>query len=446
MTNRRVVITGVGLINALGVGKEQYFQAMLKGATGVTRIKSFDPIGFASQVAGESPEVKMSAIVPKSQRKSTKLMSRDIELAVAAADCAVRDAGLKTKASHPDGPVDIDPVRSGVNIGAGLICCDLVELAEAVQHGIENNKFSMARWGREGMQQLTPLWLLKYLPNMLSCHISIIYDLQGKSNSITCAEVSGLLAISEAYRNIAHGKADFMLAGGAECKVNPMALMRQCMLNRASTHYNDRPAEAARPFDKDADGNVVGDGAAIVVLEELEHARGRGATIYAEIKGAGASINFDTEISGPEDISRDTKVDSKGIEIAISQSIRGAGLAAGDIDLLIPHGLGLARYDKAEAQAIGSVFGAGVGKVRVLATKSRIGNCGAGAAAIDLVTAVLAMKERTIPANLNCPNQPEEYKLNMAGANVSDVDINNAMISCYSYGGQTAAMVISKWQ
>ena len=445
MTNRRVVITGVGLISALGVGKEEYFEALLKGVTGVARIKSFDPIGFASQVGGESPQLSMSKIVPKSQRKATKLMSRDIELAVAAADCAVRDAGLKTKASHPDGPVDIDPVRSGVNIGAGLICCDLVELAEAVQYGIENDKFSLGRWGREGMQHLTPLWLLKYLPNMLSCHISIIYDLQGKSNSITCAEVSGLLAISEAYRNIAHGQADFMLAGGAECKVNPMALMRQCMLNRASTNYNDRPAEAARPFDKNADGNVVGDGAAIVVLEELEHAKKRNATIYAEIKGAGASINFNSEILSPENVSQSAAIDSKGIEIAISQAIHSAGLEPGDIDLLIPHGLGLAEYDEAEAQAICSVFGEGVNKVRVLTTKSRIGNCGAGAAAIDLATAVLVMKERTIPANLNCPNQPKRYNLNMASANISDADINNALVSCYSYGGQTAAMVISKW-
>ena len=256
MTDRRVVITGVGLISALGIGKEEYLEAMLSGTIGVDRIKSFDPVGFPSKVAGESPQLKMSKIVPKSQRKSTKLMSRDIELAIAAADCAVRDAGLKTRASDPDGPVDIDPVRSGINIGAGLICCDLVELAEAGQYGVEDKKFSLGKWGREGMAHLTPLWLLKYLPNMLSCHISIIYDLQGKSNSVTCAEASGLLAISEAYRNIAHDKAEVMLAGGAESKVNPMALMRQCMLNRASTNYNDKPSEAARPFDKNEIGRA----------------------------------------------------------------------------------------------------------------------------------------------------------------------------------------------
>ena len=153
-----------------------------------------------------------------------------------------------------------------------------------------------------------------------------------------------------------------------------------------------------------------------------------------------------SDISNAENISQDSAIDSAGIGIAINQAINSAGITTSDIDLLIPHGLGLAEHDKAEAKAICSVFGEGVDKVRVLTTKSRIGNCGAGAAAIDLATAVLVMNQGTIPANLNCPNQPEEYNLNMASANISDVDIKNALVSCYSYGGQTAAMVISKWR
>jgi len=242
----------------------------------------------------------MGKIVPKNYRKATKLMSRDIELAVVAADAAIRDAGLRTRATNPDGPVDVDPTRIGVNIGAGLICCDLVELAAAVEHAVTDGRFDYKKWGREGMEALTPLWLLKYLPNMPGCHVSIIHDCQGPNNAVTCAEASGQLAIGEASRIVARGAADVMIAGGAECKVNPMALLRQCLLGRVSTNYNDRPKQACRPFDRDADGTVVGEGAGIVILEELEHARNRGARIYAEAAGFGASNNFSQRACGQQ--------------------------------------------------------------------------------------------------------------------------------------------------
>jgi len=439
MAERRVAITGIGIINALGIGREQYFQAILDGTIGIDRVRAFDPGKFPSQVAGEAPKLKMSKIVPKAQRKSIKLMSRDIELAIAAADGAFRDAGLKTRGTNPDpdNPADIDPVRSGVNIGAGLICCDLVELAAALEHGSENGQFSLRKWGKEGMDWLTPLWLLKYLPNMLSCHITIIHDLQGPSNSITCAEVSGALAIGEAYRNIVHDRADIMLAGGAESKVNPMNLMRQCLINRASTHYNDRPEQACRPFDRDADGSVAGDGGGMVVLEEMEHARRRGATIYAELTGFGASYNFNKDFVEPEE-------QAVGIRLAMQKALREANLSPNQIQLLIPHGVAVAGHDRSEAQAIKTVFGEHTQDLSVFATKSRFGNCGAGAGAIDFATAVLALHEKKIPATMNCPNQPAEYGLNINHTKPIDASIDHAMACCYTYGGQTAALTISR--
>ncbi len=440
MLQRRVVITGVGAVSALGVGSEEYFSALSEGRSGIGKIKAFDASGFPSQIAGEAPEFRMSKIVPKTYRKATKLLSRDIELAIVAADVAIRDAGLKTKGTVSNGEeIDIDPVRSGVNIGAGLICCDLVELARAVEYAEEKGKFSLEKWGREGMNYLTPLWLLKYLPNMPSCHISIIHDLQGRNNSITCAEVSGLLSMNEAAMTIKRDRADVMVAGGTESKVNPMGLLRQSKLGRLATDYNDRPEEACRPFDEGACGSVVAEGAGIVVLEELEHAISRGATIYAELKGCGASSNMSSDFVHQED-------GGKGLVIAMRKALEKANIGSDDVQLLIPHGLGVPQDDKVEAEAIKAVFGKSVGQLYVYVSKGQIGNCGAASGALDIITAVMAMKEGNVPQTKNCPNPKVEYGLNITSKSAVNLDIRNAMVSCYTYGGQTAAVVVSQYQ
>ena len=438
MSDRRVVITGLGVVNALGLNKQEYLKGLKEGVIGVDRIKAFDPGEFSSQAGGEVSGLKIAKIVPKFYRKATKLMSRDIELAVAAADAAVRDAELITKGINGEEKPNFEPTRSGVNVGAGLICCDLVELAEAAEHAVENGTFSYQRWGNEGINQLTPLWLLKYLPNMLSCHISIIHDLQGRSNTITCAEVSGLLAIGEAYRTIARGRADLMIAGGAECKVNPMTLMRQCLLGRTSTNYNDRPDQACRPFDRDADGSVVGEGGGIAILEELSHAQTRNAPIYAELKGFGASNNFSDDFVAPE-------AQGRGISIALKKALQEGQLTGDKVQLIVPHGLAVAAHDRAEAAGIRQALGKYADKPAIVTTKSRIGNCGAGAGAIDLVTAVLAISEQMIPSNANCPNPPAEYGLNVMGDKAKQAEIENALVCCYTFGGQCAAIAVSKF-
>ena len=438
MERRRVVITGVGVVSALGLDKEQYFQGLMDGRIGVERIRSFEVSGFPSQVGAEILDFNFKKFVPKAYRKAGKLMSRDIELAIAAADLALRDAALKTKGTCPDQQPNIDPTRCGVNIGAASICCDLVELAAAVEHGLEEGKFSYEKWGREGMEWLTPLWLLKYLPNMLGCHVSIIHDLQGPSNSITCAEVSGLLSIGEAYWTIARGKADLMVAGGGESKINAMNLVRHSLLGRISTRYNDQPQEACRPFDEAADGVVLGEGAGIVVLEDLEHARRREAPVYAEIKGFGVSSNLSANFITPE-------ADGKGITFAIQKALAQAQLSPEHIQLLIPHGEAVAKNDRAEAKAICNAFGRHAQDLAMLATKSRIGNCGAGAGALDLATAAIALQKNKIPPNLNCPNPPPDYGLNMFHKKDQEIEIENAISCCYTYGGQTAAMAVSKF-
>src|SRR6266480_5759664 len=284
---RRVVVTGLGVITPIGIGAKTFWENLVAGKCGVQRISSFDPSGFPSQIAGEVPPYKIGDYVPKSYRKATKVMARDIELAVIAADDAMKDAGLKTKA-YTETP-EIKSERFGCNIGAGLISAELDELTAAMHIARDGNKLDLHKWGKDGMGQLTPLWLLKYLPNMLACHVTIIHELKGPSNTITCADASSHLAIGEAFRTIQRGKAVLAICGGAESKVNPMGHMRQSLLKRLTESHNDAPADAVRPFDADATGTAIGEGGGLFILEEYERAKNRGAKIYAEHVGFGAS-------------------------------------------------------------------------------------------------------------------------------------------------------------
>jgi len=208
---RRVVVTGLGVISPIGIGAKAFWDNLIAGKCGIRRIEAFDPAAFPSQLAGEVPAYKIGDYVPKSYRKATKVMARDIELAVVAADDAFKDSGLKSKA-YTDQP-NITPGRFGCNIGAGLISTDLNELTSAMHVAREGNRLDLQKWGREGMSQLTPLWLLKYLPNMLACHVTIIHELKGPSNTLTCAEASSHLAIGEAFRTIQRGDADLAICG-----------------------------------------------------------------------------------------------------------------------------------------------------------------------------------------------------------------------------------------
>src|SRR5687768_723164 len=300
---RRVVITGIGVISPIGIGAKTFWENLLAGKVGVRRIQAFDPGGFSSQIGGEVPAFKIGDYVPKHYRKATKVMARDIELAVVAADDAFKDAGIQSKA-YTDTP-NVNSHRFGCNIGAGLISVDLNELTAAltVARSEQNaNKIDLKKWGRDGMSQLTPLWLLKYLPNMLACHVTIVHELKGPSNTITCADASSHLAIGEAFRTIQRGKADLAICGGAETKVVPMSHMRQILLKRCTESHNDTPETAVRPFDQDADGTATAEGGGLLILEEYEHAKARGAKIYAELVGFGAS----------QDTHRITEPDPKG--------------------------------------------------------------------------------------------------------------------------------------
>lgn len=432
---RRVVITGIGVISPIGIGSKSFWDNLLAGKVGVRRIASFDPAGFASQVGGEVPAFKIGDYVPKSYRKATKVMARDIELAVVAADDAFKDAGLQSKA-YTDQP-NINPNRFGCNIGAGLISVDLNELTTALTaaRSAENsNKIDLQRWGREGMSQLTPLWLLKYLPNMLACHVTIIHELKGPSNTITCADASSHLAIGEAFRTIQRGKADLAICGGAETKVVPMSHMRQILLKRCTETHNDSPETAVRPFDADADGTATAEGGGLLILEEYEHAKSRGAKLYAELVGFGAT----------QDTHRITEPDPSGHSYgrAIGKALADANLPPIAVDLLVPTGLGIPYHDRAELAGLHNVFGGGLSRVPLAPIKAQTGNLAAGSG-VDAATAVLALHHNKIPGAVNTKKVIEGQTLNLK-AEVRDAELNVTVSSVYSLGGQNAALVFRR--
>jgi len=435
MSTAAVVITGLGAVTPLGLTVGEMWASLCAGRVGISRITAFDPVGFSCQLAGQVPEYKIQNYVPKSFRKAVKLMSRDIELSVIAAGEAFAHAGLITKGIDPE-KVNIDPQRTAINLGAGLISCDMVELAPAVAASVTNGAFDIRKWGKEGLEQVTPLWLLKYLPNMLACHIGIIHDIQGPSNTITCAEAAGHLAIVEATQTIARGASDVALAGGAEAKVNPIVMIRQCLINRATTQNNDDPATACRPFDAQAKGSVFGEAAGVVILENLEHAKSRGAKIYAEVAGLGQSNSISPAYEHLEP-------DGKGLQIAIEKAMDEARIRPDELDLIIPHGTGIPADDLAEAKAIRAALGQAAAKVPVWPTKSMLSNTGAAAGAVDVVAAVCAMNGGKIPAARNCDKKAEGCDLNIACV-PRDVKIRYALSCSYSYGGQTAAVVLKK--
>ncbi len=436
MSSPRVVITGFGAISPLGITSCEMWDGLSRGRSGIDQISAFDPAGFTCKLAGQVPDFKIRKHIPKAVRKSVKLMSRDIELAIIAASEALNSSGLITKGIDPEN-INVDPTRMAINMGAGLISCDLVELAPSVAKSITDDKFDIRKWGKDGIEAVTPLWLLKYLPNMLACHIGIIHDIQGPSNTVTCAETSAHLAMCEAAQTIARGTSDIALAGGAEAKVNPIVMIRQCLLKRATNQNNDNPEAACRPFDADAKGSVFGEGAGVVVLESLENAQKRNAKIYAEIAGFGQSNNINPAYENLEP-------DGNGIKIAIEKAMEDAQIKPEDLDLIIPHGTGIAADDMAEAKAIEAALGSEVvNKVCVWPTKSMLSNTGAASGAIDVVAAIMAMNEKKIPAAKNCDRKANGCNLNIVGQTIQ-TDIHYVLCCSYTYGGQTAAIILKK--
>jgi 3-oxoacyl-[acyl-carrier-protein] synthase II len=439
-SRREVVITGLGPITGFGLGIDPLWSAMCEGRTAIRRISRFDPSGFPCQIGAELPDelFDVKHVVPKSYRKATKVMARDIELAVGAAAAAVTDAGLVTKAVNSDVPPTIAPDRVGCHIGAGLIAADVDELTAAlVTSRAANGEFDLSHWGQAGMTNLTPLWLLKYLPNMLACHVTIIHDCRGPSNTITCAEASAALSVGESLRVIQRGAADACLSGGAEFKLNPMGLLRQVFAGRlAAANGQIDPALVVKPFDPAARGSVLGEGGGIVVLEARETAMVRGAMAYAEIAGFAATQSCCAGTTGLE-----IDADGQSIADAMEAALASAKVEARLIDAIAPLGSGIAAIDQAEAAAIHRVFGSRAASIPLMTVIPNVGNCCAGASAIPLAVAAKAIREQTLPARINTTGA---LALDANAAPSRSAKLEHVMVSVCGMGGQNAAIVLRR--
>jgi 3-oxoacyl-[acyl-carrier-protein] synthase II len=445
LPGRRVVITGVGPVTPIGIGASAFWSALLEKRSGIRRVRAFDPSQFQSQIGGEIDGLSVGDYVPKSYRKAAKIMAHDIVLAVAAAHQVITDAKLQTKClidrGEAQGAPNLDVTRFGANIGAGLICADLPELAEGLHSASTDGRFSFARWGTEGMNNLTPLWLLKFLPNMLACHVTIVHDAEGPSNTITCGEASSHLAIGEAFRTITRGAADVCICGGAESKANPMALLRQG-LGRRLSRRNDAPEQACRPFAADRDGTVVSEGGGLVILEALEHAQKRGARIYAELVGFGAGHDAyaPAQPSAPHP-------EGRGCAVAMRKALKDAGIAPPQVDLVASFACGLVEHDRSEAAAIRGVLGDRAAAVPVMNVKAGIGNNGAGSGAIDFIAAVLAVHYGTVPPAFNSTPMDPACGLKVIADGPVDIRVGYAVSTAYALGGgQNAALVLKRFK
>jgi len=435
LPNEKVVISGVGVISCLGVGIEPLWEAMLQGKTGLMRIERFDPSGFSSQVAGVLAEdaFKVRKIVPKSHRKATKVMCRDTELAVGAAAEAVESAGLTT-AGTSDDPPTIPPERVGCHIGAGLISAEVNELAAAlVTSKKEDGTFDLAHWGGEGMQNLTPLWLLKYLPNMLACHVTIVHDCQGPSNAITCCEAASGLSIAESRRVIQRGDADACLSGGAEDRVNPLALYRQhCTGRLADTNGSGDISAIVQPFSQNATGTIIGEGGGVMIVESTSSCETRGGTPWCSIDGVGCRQSF---CDSPLD------ADPNAIASAINRALEEAQCEPTDIDVIAPLGSGIKQVDNAEREGLTEVFGDALSSISTITTIPYTGNCMAGNGGIKIGVAAKALQEQMLPARLGAETTEG---IDAGRCDAMPMKMNKVLILTVGEGGQCVAIVLGR--
>lgn len=456
--SRDVLITGIGTVSALGVGVQPLWDGLCAGRSGLGPLKLLDPSGFASRLGGEVRGFAAKDYVPKSYRKAVKVMARDIELAVGAAKVAVDDAGIVTR-SHADTPErapSYEASRMGCHIGAGLISAETLELAAAQATALGDDPgdtpaggFSMRHWGtipaegftpKGGMDNLPPLWMLKYLPNMLACHVTIIHGCEGPSNTITCAEASSLLSLGESRRVIERGDADLCFSGGAESKLSLMGLMRAEFTGRlAPTGEETDGGAIVRPFDPAAPGTLLAEGGGILILEEKHAARSRGARAYARLSGFGAAQSA----TGYLPVGQATpETESEALELAIRAALRDAGLTPSDIDAIAAHALGWPGHDAAELRALSAVFGSRLADIELLTTAPSIGDMGAGHGAVQVAAAALAIFHQTLPARLNAGTPPAGVR---AGATPArPAALRNVLVVSAAIGGQNAAAVLTR--
>jgi 3-oxoacyl-[acyl-carrier-protein] synthase II len=410
---RRVVITGLGLVSPLGLGVDANWKAMLEGKSGTRRITKFDTTGFSSQIAGEVPDFDPLVYMEK---KESRKMDPFIQFAIAAAAQAVEDSGIKREVLEGD--------RTGVYVGSGIGGIGAIE----DQHEILLSK---------GPSRVSPFFLISSIINEASGQISIRYKARGPNSATATACATGTHAVGDSYRIIARGEADIMLAGGAEAPITPLGLAGFCSM-RALSVRNDDPQKASRPFDAERDGFVMGEGAGIVVLEELGSALKRGARIYAEIVGYGMSGDA-YHVSAP-------CLDGEGAYQAMKRAVEDALIAPNEIDCINAHGTSTPYNDKIETLAIKRLFGDHAPKVGINSTKSMTGHLLGAAGGVETAAVALCLKEQIIPPTINYEFVDPECDLDYVPNKSRPARVNYALSNSFGFGGTNAALVFKRFE
>ena len=417
---RRVVVTGLGMVTPLGSGVDHNWSEITAGKSGISKIENFDVSDISCRIAGQVPSAGQPAglnlddwIEPREQRKQ----DRFIQLGLAAACQAVEDSGWKPDDREAQN-------RTGVMIGSGIGGLESIVVTDQLMH-------------EKGPRRISPFFIPSALINLISGHVSIRYGFRGPNHAVVTACSTGAHAIGDAARMVALDDADVMVAGGAEAAVCRIGMAGFAAARALSTGYNDTPEVASRPWDKGRDGFVMGEGAGIVVLEELEHAKARGAKIYAEIKGYGMSGDAH-HITAPAD-------DGDGGFRAMQAAMKRAGLTAADIDYVNAHGTSTPLGDVIEAKAVARLLGAAIGNISMSSTKSATGHLLGAAGAIEAIYSIKTVETGQLPPTLNLIDPEGDVAgFDLVPLKSRQREVRNAMSNSFGFGGTNASLIVGR--
>ena len=409
MAKRRVVITGLGVVSPVGIGTQVAWNNLIKGHSGITRITRFDPTAFNSQIAGEVKNFNVEDYLPA---KDARRMDTFIQYGLVAGIEAFKDSGIEV--------TDQNAERIGVSIGSGIGGLGLIEAT--------NDNYDEG-----GPRKISPFFIPGTIINMISGNLSIMFGLKGPNVAIVTACTTGTHSIGDAARMIEYGDADVMVAGGAEAAITELSVGGFASA-RALSNRNEDPATASRPWDKDRDGFVIGEGAGVMVLEEYEHAKARGARIYAELVGYGMSA----------DAYHMTAPNMDGPRRSMVNALKNAGINPSDVQFMNAHGTSTPLGDANETNAIKATFNDHAYKLVVNSTKSMTGHLLGGAGGLESVFTVLSIYNQISPPTINIFNQDPECDLDYCANTARDMKINYALKNNFGFGGTNGSLVFKK--
>lgn len=413
MTKKRVVVTGLGCVTPIGIGKDAFWQGLITGKNGIDRITRFDVTEYATQIAGEVKDFDVNQYIDK---KEAKRMDRFTQYAVASAKMAIEDAKLDLTAENRE--------RIGTVVGTGI-------------GGMETLSDQAAVLSAKGPGRMSPFFVPMMIANMAAGQVAITFGLQGPTTCVVTACATGTNAIGDAFRQVQHGYADVMVAGGTEAAIIPLAVGGFCAMKAMSTR-NAEPHKASRPFDKDRDGFVMGEGAGIVVLESLEHALQRGAHILAEVVGYGANDDaYHITAPAPEGTPQ-----ARCMALALAD----AGLKPEDVDYINAHGTSTPLNDKGETFAIKKVFGEHAKKLAISSTKSMTGHLLGAAGGIEMIASVLSINNSIVHPTINLETQDPELDLDYVPHVAREMNVDVALSNNFGFGGHNATIIVKKYK